>query len=245
MPKGHYLQFSEAERRLFELSHHLPFEKVHFYLTQIFEREIHQDVLRRWLVRNGYKRSFATPNGRFQKGHKTWNKGMKGYCPSPETLWKKGHGCWWRAKEIGTERVNRYGHIEVKVTMTHAENEQPRRMWRYRSHLVWEQYTGESPPKGMIVLHLNSNPTDDRIENLALITQRENLALINHGFHKLPQDPQIRQAMLTLVKFDIKRREFDEKHGFYKKYINPKKAQSATATQAGAGESEKGCEGIR
>lgn len=228
MPKGIYLKFSEIEIAFFERTRHLNYGRVQFYLANIFGRNIEQSVLRKWLTRHGFNRTFDTNNGKFTKGHKTWNKGMKGYCPSPHTLFQKGHGCRWKAKELGAERTNRYGHVEVKVVKDRAEMAEQglAKMWRYRSHLVWEAHSGEPVPKGMIVFHLNSNPADDRIENLTLITQRENLALVNHGFHQLPPEPEIRQAMLTLIKFDIKRREFDEKHGLYKKYTAKKKTQS-------------------
>lgn len=239
MPKGKPLTFNDKELAFFDQTRHLTYGEVTAQLAEKFGRTLSQSSLRHWLSRSGYNRSFDTNNGKFKKGHKPWNKGVKGYRPSPETIWKKGHGCWWKARELGAERINRYGNVEVKVSMTRSENGISRKMWHFRSHLVWEKYTGEVPPKGMIVLHLNSDPADDRIENLALVTQRENLALIKHGFHKLPPDLNIRQAMLTLVKFDIKRREFDEKHGLYKKYVDPKKAKSTCTTQTGTQESNE------
>lgn len=126
----------------------------------------------------------------FKKGHTPWNKGLKGYCPSPHTLFKKGHGCWWKAKPIGTERKIDDG-IQVKVTM---ESGPRNKVWRYRSTLVWEKENGPIP-KGNIVLHINGDKYDDRIENLILMTRAE-LALLNSKtntlkFSELPQEMRL------------------------------------------------------
>jgi hypothetical protein len=42
-----------------------------------------------------------------------------------------------------------------------------------RSHIVWEMHNGPIP-EGMQIDHINRNPCDDRLENLRVVTCRQN-----------------------------------------------------------------------
>lgn len=44
------------------------------------------------------------------------------------------------------------------------------------SHVIWFYHNGEFPPKGMEIDHINHIRDDNRIENLRLVTRRENCA---------------------------------------------------------------------
>ena len=44
---------------------------------------------------------------------------------------------------------------------------------RWMNRIVWTQHNGPIP-KGMIIDHINGNPSDNRIENLQCITQKQN-----------------------------------------------------------------------
>ena len=52
------------------------------------------------------------------------------------------------------------------------------------SRVVWTWHHGEIP-EGLVVDHIDENPADDRIENLQLLTNQENVA---KGFQKFRTD---------------------------------------------------------
>ena len=104
-----------------------------------------------------HPKSIAT---RFPKGHIPDNKGKRVYPEVYEkmssTMFKKGHTPA-NHREVGSERINKDGYIEIKV----AESKR----WRLKHRIIWEQANGEIP-KGHNVQFKNHNPQDCRIENL-------------------------------------------------------------------------------
>ena len=51
---------------------------------------------------------------RFKKGQVPWNKGIKNSTGHSESRWKKGN-IPHTARPVGYERINKDGHIEIKV----------------------------------------------------------------------------------------------------------------------------------
>ena len=128
-----------------------------------------------------HPKSIAT---RFHKGHIPTNKGKK---VSPEmyermraTMFKKGR-INENKREVGSERVNVYGYIEIKVA-------EPNR-WRLKHRIIWEQVYGEIP-KGYNVQFKNHNRQDCRIENLYLICRADQIAKENSYWAKYPKEIQ-------------------------------------------------------
>ena len=66
------------------------------------------------------------------------------------------------AFQLGTERVVKDGRVEVKTVNG----------WRYRSRLIWAEHHGPIP-HGRVIHHINEDPMDDRLENLAMLTRAE------------------------------------------------------------------------
>lgn len=112
--------------------------------------------------------------GKFKKGNVPFNKGK--HTPSVgrtiETQFKAGH-MPHNTKPIGYERISRDGFIEVKVR---EKPENGRRNFEFKHRLIWEQAHGEIP-KGYIITFLDGNPQNCVLENLAMISQAENLQL--------------------------------------------------------------------
>lgn len=120
----------------------------------------------------------------FAKGHTPQNKGKRVspevYAKCAPTMFKKGQRCW-NHKEVGSERVNVDGYIEVKVA-------EPNK-WRLKHRVVWEQHNGEIP-KGCNVQFRNGNALDCSIGNLYLISRAEQMAKENSFYAKYPKELQ-------------------------------------------------------
>lgn len=138
------------------------------------------------IQRAGYEtsKSPASIATRFQKGSVPPNKGKK---VSPEvyskiqpTMFKKGHSPV-NHREVGSERINVYGYIEIKVA-------EPNR-WRLKHQVMWEQVNG-TIPRGYNVQFKNHNPLDCRIENLYMISKAEQLRTENSLMARYPKKIQ-------------------------------------------------------
>ena len=129
---------------------------------------------------------------KFKKGQVAWNKGLKGVNGNSESRWKKGN-IPPTARPIGYERINRDGHIEIKVEGV--------RQMVYKHRWVWEKNYGEIP-KGMIVSFKNGIRTDCNINNLILLTRAE-LVRLNQSFIKY-STPETHESCILLAKIKDK-----------------------------------------
>lgn len=138
------------------------------------------------IQRTGYEasKSPASIAARFQKGSVPLNKGKKVspeiYSKMQHTMFKKGQTPL-NHRDVGSERVNVYGYIEIKVA-------EPNR-WRLKHRIIWEQVNG-TIPRGYNVQFKNHNPLDCRIENLYLISKAEQMAKENSLWAKYPKEIQ-------------------------------------------------------
>lgn len=142
-----------------------------------------------WLNEAGRKvaRDPASVAHRFQRGHQSWNAGMKGWKAggrSEETRFKKGNRPHtWRP--IGSER-DLEGYLQVKVTDTGY----PPRDWRCVHVMLWEKHHGPVP-SGHAVVFRDGNRRNIVIDNLELITRGE--LMRRNTIHRYP--PELKQAI--------------------------------------------------
>ena len=138
------------------------------------------------IQRAGYEvsKSPSSIASRFPKGHTPVNKGKRvspeTYAKCQPTMFKKGQTPI-NHRDVGSERVNVYGYIEIKVS-------EPNR-WRLKHRVMWEQVNG-TIPRGYNVQFKNHNPLDCRIENLYLISKAEQMAKENSFWAKYPKEIQ-------------------------------------------------------
>ena len=145
-----------------------------------------------------HPKSIAT---RFHKGHIPTNKGKK---VSPEmyermraTMFKKGR-INENKREVGSERVNVYGYIEIKVA-------EPNR-WKLKHRLIWEQHNGIIP-EGCNVQFKNHNTLDCRIENLYLISKSEQMRNENSLMARYPKELRDVIRLKGVVKRQLRKQE--------------------------------------
>lgn len=118
----------------------------------------------------------------FQKGHIPQNKGKKMppevYAKVARTMFKKG-GTPVNHREVGSERVNVDGYVEIKVA-------EPNK-WRLKSRVVWEQAYGEIPP-GSNIQFKDHNPLNLSLDNLYIITRAEQMKTQNSLIARYPKE---------------------------------------------------------
>lgn len=111
----------------------------------------------------------AGMNSRFTKGSIPFNKGIKGNPAHPNavaSLFKKGN-LPHNYVPVGTERITKDGYKEVKI-------EDPR-TWVLKHRYIYEQHHKTIIPKTHIVIFLDGNKLNCDIDNLALISKRDNI----------------------------------------------------------------------
>lgn len=120
----------------------------------------------------------AQKANRFQKGHETWNKGLKGICIGGEaTQFKKGSKPQ-NHKPVGTTRITADGYKEIKI----AEG---MNKWRLFHRVVWERLNGKIP-KNYNLIFRDGNRQNFAITNLTLVTRAQNMK--RNTLHNYPKE---------------------------------------------------------
>lgn len=102
---------------------------------------------------------------------------MKDYLPKEtidkilKTTFKKGN-VPKNHREVGSERINVDGFIEIKVS-------EPSK-WRLKSRVMYEQYHNVKLTSKDVIIYLDGNKLNLEKDNLKLITRKDNLILNNH-----------------------------------------------------------------
>ena len=130
----------------------------------------------------------------FKSGHKTWNTGMKGWAaPGTEATRFKPGTVPPNRQQVGALRINSEGQLDIKLY-------DGLRAWVQLHHYNWFLTHGEWPARGSVLRFKDSDPHNPAIENLELITRRENMRL--NSVHTI-YPPEI--ARLVLLKGALNR----------------------------------------
>lgn len=140
-------------------------------LTEIFNNKFDTQLDKQiyYFKRNHHLNSGLT--GRFEKGHKTWNKGTKGLTTSNKTSFKKGN-IPHNYRPVGSERITKDGYIEIKI-------EDPNK-WQLKHRFVYENIYGDIPA-GHNVMFADKNKRNFDKDNLILVSKGEGLIMNNNN----------------------------------------------------------------
>ena len=106
-------------------------------------------------------------DGRFKKGHKTWNKDKKGIHLHEPTEFKSGEN------HTGDKHPSWKGGVHrMEADCTHVWTGNGTRVRRPRK--VYEENNGPIP-RGFIIIHIDSDKHNDHPDNLEAISRAENM----------------------------------------------------------------------
>lgn len=142
---------------------------------------------------------------RFRPGGIPANKGKKmepeTYAKVSRTMFKKGH-MPENHREVGSERINKDGYIEVKVS-------EPNK-WRAKHRVLWEEAHGPVE-RGYNVQFKDGNPLNVTLENLYLISRSRQLKEQNSLMARYPKEVRdvihLRAAVKRQITLYNKRKE--------------------------------------
>ncbi|MDP2369358.1 HNH endonuclease signature motif containing protein [Rhodoferax sp.] len=144
--------------RINNASHRLGLRKTNEYMAADIEK-------RRALAK-------TNPNmiaNRFHKGQVPPNKGVRGisYPGMEKTQFRKGDKPknW---KPVGSVRVNSDGYADIKLAEGMFQ-------WKQLHREVWKEAHGSYPPKGWVLAFKDRQPLNCRLDNLVLLTLKENM----------------------------------------------------------------------
>lgn len=126
--------------------------------------------------------------GQFKKGHNTWNKGTKGLMKANKTSFKKGN-VPQNYRPVGSERINKDGYIEVKVSDPNK--------WETKNKIVYKKYFGDIP-KGYKVIYADGNKFNNEPDNLILVSSSE--LLIANRNHLIYNNKDLTESGILISK---------------------------------------------
>ena len=105
-------------------------------------------------------------------------------------LWQKNK------EEIKEEKEEIYYRAGI-IKYCREKSENGRKNFEHKHRLIWEQAHGEIP-KGYIITFLDGNPQNCVLENLAMISQAENLQLQRASLRK--ENPQLTETGILIAR---------------------------------------------
>lgn len=173
-------------------------------LTRLFNERFSasktKSQLRACLKNNGIK---SGRTGHFEKGDKPWNDGKRGmevHQNSKATQFKKGQNPP-NSKPIGHERIcKKDGYVLIKVAEVNPHTGASTR-YRFKHIVIWEQENGPVP-KGQVVIFIDGDKTNIKIENLQLVDRKLLLQLNRNNYGLQPNE--IKPTLLNLSKLQVK-----------------------------------------
>lgn len=146
--------------------------------------------------------------GCYKKGHVPANKGVpmskEKYEKCKVTFFKKGD-VPKSTKNVGHERVMKSGYIHVKVDDKLYGD---KKNWKSKQRHIWEQHYG-AVPEGYVVIFADGDTRNFDIDNLVLISRKENAYMNQNGLRYNNAD--LTKTGVNVAKLMIKVKEKEGK----------------------------------
>lgn len=193
LTRGKLRSFTDEQFEWVKLKYKsLNIEQITREFNQVFGTEKTVNQIRALTKNHGIK---SGRTGRFVKGQKTWNAGMKGWQPggnATSTQFKKGN-IPQNHRPVGSERIdNKDGFVMVKVA-------EPR-TWRLKHILEWEKHHGPVPDDHKIWF-IDNDRTNCDISNLMLVTTAEHAVVNKMGLGRAL--PEAKETVLLLARIKM------------------------------------------
>ncbi|EGR4075994.1 HNH endonuclease [Vibrio cholerae] len=189
-------QYSEAHRQFLHDNKELTRKE----LTRLFNEKFGKSMTVSAISSYCKKHGFTTGrNGRFPKGEKPWNTGVKGVCKPNSGSFCKGMKPI-NQKPIGHERIcSKDGFILMKVA---EENPYTGTFGRYvhKHKYIWEQHHG-AIPEGHVIRFKDGNKLNCDIGNLVCVSKALNLRMNKNHVNQLPDE--LKQTGMLISKLEV------------------------------------------
>lgn len=182
--KTHHKWTDEEKRYLASIVKGSTYKEITEKMNKRFECQFTKSQIRGALSRYNLT---SGSDGSFKKGHVPWNKGKRVFIGGVETRFKKGQRPS-SYREVGSERVNRDGYIEIKT--------EPNK-WELKHRYIYRQYYGEFP-KECNIIFADKNTRNFNINNLVLVTKRELLIMNNNKL--MYEDEELTKVGVNIAK---------------------------------------------
>lgn len=193
------IEYSEEEKEFLKSNCSMSRQELTDAFNERFGRNLSKRNISAMCKRNKW---LTSRTGKFEKGNMPWNTGLKGkgVIKPNSGNFQKGHRPR-NSVPVGT-RVIAKGWVKVKVAEPN--------IWRNESRIVWEKHHGTPVPKDKLLIHLDGDFTNNRIENLILISRKELGKLNKRRFKEALQE--VRPSMIALAKLEtaVQERSRDE-----------------------------------
>lgn len=153
-------------------------------LTQYFNDRFETNRTKASLKSKMYKSGIKLNNntGRFKKGENTYN-----------------------THKIGHKSVDNDGYVIIKHSNSnkgHSKN------WKLYHHYLWEQEHGKIP-ENHVIIFLNGNKRDFRMENLFCVEWKTWLKVINNDMRF--DDPELVKSAIHLCRLMLKQKKIEKR----------------------------------
>lgn len=198
MAKGKKTVYTDEQVQFVKDNCTLTINGLHQAFCERFGRhDVSKYTLKALRLRHGWR---TGRDGKLKEGHTAWNKG-KSYNVggrSEQYRFKKGQ-IPMNLKELGSERMNRDGYVQIKVPGSDRRGQ-----WVLKHRHVWEQENGPVPD-GHAIIFRDNDKQNCAIDNLMLVSRGELVVMAKCGLHKYTGEAK--DTALLMAKLKIKQRE--------------------------------------